>query len=182
MNIVLYNIAKNSIIILFFITTILLWNKHNLICYYLIGISISFLVNVLLRNIIKQKRPDYKEDDNDVDKETVINDKNDLLNNSLKQYGMPSGHAQSTLFTTIFISLSLQNLFISSIFFIISFLAIFQRVHFYFHTIEQVVIGGIIGSLLSYLFYNLSSKNYFTTICKQKWLLLLISIIIIYIF
>ena len=188
MNIVVYNTAKYSIIILFFITNILLWNKHNLICYYLIGISVSFLVNVLLRNIIKQKRPNYKEDNNDkeddnsVDNETIINDKNDLLNNSLKQYGMPSGHAQSTVFSAIFISLSLQNIFISSIFFIILLLAIFQRVHFYFHTIDQVIIGGIIGSLLSYLFYNLSFKHYFTTICKQKWLLLLITIIIIYIF
>jgi len=185
MNIVVYNIAKHSVIILFFISNILLWNKNNLFCYYLIGISVSFLVNSLLRNTIKQKRPNYKEDENnnenenDVDKETVIKDKNNLLNNSLKKYGMPSGHAQHTIFSSIFIALSLQNIFISSIFFIISFIAIFQRVHFYFHTVEQVIIGGIIGSLVSYLFYNLSTKKYFTSICKQKLLLLLISIIII---
>ena len=73
---------------------------------------------------------------------------------------MPSGHAQHTLFSSIFISLALQNIFISSIFFIISFMAIFQRVHFYFHTIEQVIVGGIIGISLSYLFYNLSTKKY----------------------
>jgi len=159
-----------------------------LICYYLVGISISFLLNNLLRYLIKEKRPEYQDnadvdaDENDVDKETIVKDKNELLSNSLKIYGMPSGHAQQTFFSSIFITLSLQNIFISSIFFIMTFINLYQRVHFYFHTTEQVIVGGIIGTLLSLLFYNLSSKNYFKSICKQKMLLLLISIIIIYIF
>ena len=209
MNILIYNIAKFAIHITYLSSIIFLWNKNNLICYYLVGFTINFLVNSLLRNTIKQKRPfddtnendkqnsnkidkqnsnendkqnsneNDKQNSNEIDKQTVINDKNNTLNRHIIKYGMPSGHAQSTLFSAIYISFSLKNIYISSIFFIISFIAVFQRVYFGFHSIEQVIIGGIIGSFLAYCFYKLSFKNYFSFICK-KWFLMLVFGVTIY--
>ena len=95
---------------------------------------------------------------------------------------MPSGHAQSVSFSTIFIYLSLHNIYLTSIFIIISFIAIFQRVYLNFHTLEQVIVGILVGSFLSYLFYKLALKNYFPIIHKYKFLLLLFPISFIHVF
>lgn len=175
MNIVIYNIAKYSHFILIFISFFLLWNNNTLFYYYVIGVSLSELINILLKILIKQDRPknDTSNDDdtsnNDNDK-----DKDKLLNSSIQRYGMPSGHAQSVSFSTMFIYLSLKNIYFTSIFIIISVIAIFQRVYLKFHTLEQVIVGMLVGSFLSYLFYKLALKDYFPKIYKYKFLLLLL--------
>ena len=190
MKAIIYNVAKNGIIILYFLSIALLWNKNNFLCYYLIGIIINLSVNYVLKGIIKQKRPtlneedienkENKEDINDATNSIVINDKNVLLNDLRNQYGMPSGHAQGTFFSAMFMTLSLQNIYISIIFFIISFITIYQRVHFYFHTVEQVIVGGLLGSLIAYVFYNLSLKHYFSWVCKHRWIVSFISFILMW--
>jgi membrane-associated phospholipid phosphatase len=73
--------------------------------------------------------------------------------------GMPSGHSQDVLFSTIFIWLSLRKRNILYIYLIISLLTIIQRVYYNHHTILQVIVGAIVGALLGYLFYYLASQK-----------------------
>jgi membrane-associated phospholipid phosphatase len=192
MNTIIYYLAEYSIIILILISLLLLWNNQNLFCYYVIGISVNEIVNFLLKILIKQDRPNndkvnknivnddpdkqmVNDNDNDViDKETVIYDKNKLLSDNIQKYGMPSGHAQSSAFSTMFIYLSLHNIYLTSIFVIITLIASFQRINLYFHTVEQVIVGILVGSFVSYFFYKLALKNYFPTIYRYKFLFLLI--------
>lgn len=178
MNIVLYNIAEYSHFILIVISLFLLWNNNSLLYYYVIGVSLNELINILLKIVIKQDRP--KNDKSNDDK--FKDDKNKLLSSNIQRYGMPSGHAQSVSFSTMFIYLSLHNIYLTSIFIIISFIAIFQRVYLNFHTLKQVIVGMLVGSFLSYLFYKLALKNYFPIIYKYKFLLLLFPISFIHVF
>jgi len=177
MNILLYNIAEYSHFILIFISLFLLWNDTTLLYYYIIGVSLNELINILLKIVIKQDRPINKNND---DKSN--DDKDKLLSSNVQRYGMPSGHAQSVSFSTMFIYLSLHNIYLTSVFIIISFIAIFQRVYLNFHTLEQVILGMLVGSCLSYLFYKLALKNYFPIIFKYKLLLLLFPISFIHVF
>ena len=78
-----------------------------------------------------------------------------------KTYGMPSGHSQmSVLFSTyllykIFDGNMENNLkvILSVILIIIPLYVMYSRIYFNCHTIQQVVMGGLIGYTISYLFY-----------------------------
>ena len=178
MNIVLYNIAEYSHFILIVISLFLLWNNKTLFYYYIIGVSLNEIINMLLKFLIKQDRPNNDKANDD----KANDDKNKLLSSNVQKYGMPSGHAQSVSFSTMFIYLSLHNIYLTSIFIIISFIAIFQRVYLNFHTLEQVIVGILVGSFLAYLFYKLALKNYFPIIFKYKFLLLLFPISFVHVF
>ena len=178
MNIILYNIAKYSHYILIVISLFLLRNNNTLLYYYIIGVSLSELINMLLKILIKEDRP--KNDKSNDDKSN--DDKSNELSSNIQKYGMPSGHAQSVSFSTMFIYLSLHNIYLTSIFIIISFIAVFQRVYLKFHTLKQVIVGILVGSFLSYLFYKLAVKNYFPIIYKYKFLLLLFPFSFIHVF
>ena len=192
MNTIIYNLAEYSHFILIFISLFLLWNKQNLFYYYIIGVSINELINMFLKILTKQDRPNSNKIDDTVDNNIVNNDKNSIVNNdknsinndknvllssNIQKYGMPSGHAQSTAFSAMFIYLSLHNIYLTTIFVIISFIASFQRVYLHFHTFEQVIVGILVGSFLSCLFYKLALKNYFPIIYKYTFLVLLLSTI-----
>ena len=77
-------------------------------------------------------------------------------------YGMPSGHSQSTLFFSTYVILNLLNnnfnnnvkILGTLLFTLISLGIMYSRIYLNCHTIQQVIIGGIIGILLGYLYYN----------------------------
>ena len=108
----------------------LLWNKHNLIVYYVIGLFFNSLLNYILKGIIKQPRP--------LENEKLINL---ALNNgrffSYDIYGMPSGHAQSSLYSTIFIWLVFKNKNILILYLLLTLLTIYNRINTQRHTMLQ---------------------------------------------
>jgi len=70
---------------------------------------------------------------------------------------MPSGHAQSVSFTTLYVYLvtKSKNLLMGGGF--ISVLSLIQRYRFKRHSIEQLLVGTIIGCFVAYISYNLST-------------------------
>jgi dolichyldiphosphatase len=134
-----YNIENEIPIILFVISIIILLVIQNtrLLLLYLAGYLINFIANRLLRNIIKDKR---------------------LTENGSEKYNMPSGHAQMSLYSTVFIAIILykKNLITNSIIrgiIILFYLALSYRtcyisVHEKYHTMDQVVVGAIIGAII----------------------------------
>jgi membrane-associated phospholipid phosphatase len=74
-------------------------------------------------------------------------------------FGMPSGHAQTLLFSTAFIYLALRNKKIFYLYLLISIITLCQRVVFKHHTIIQVLVGSIIGTLFGYFVYYLSGEK-----------------------
>ena len=145
-------------IILFIITLLLLKNKNNLFTYYLYGFFLNAMLNLLLKGIIKQPRPLH---DPDVIKAKVeLNKSNRFVYFvPLNIFGMPSGHAQSALYSTCFIYLALRNIKLTLFFLAMSLLTIFQRVNNLFHSVLQVVIGASVGMLFGLFVYHMANNH-----------------------
>ena len=131
--------------ILIVVAIIMLWGRVKYLNVYLIFL----LIKKILKNIIKASRP-LKQSENNVYK---IFEKT----NGTEEYGMPSGHAQSVSFTTLYVYLvtKSKNLLMGGGF--ISVLSLIQRYRFKRHSIEQLLVGTIIGCFVAYISYNLST-------------------------
>jgi len=152
------NFGKTGPIVLFVYSLYLLWNKSNLLYYYIYGFFLNTILNLVLKGLIKEPRP--------------LEDPK-LFNIALKHsirfkfingypydiFGMPSGHAQSAFFSTIFIYLALKDIKISVIYLIISLLTMYQRVLFKDHTVLQILAGSIVGILFSGFMYFMSQQK-----------------------
>ena len=145
-------------IILIIYSCYLLWDKSNLFFYYVVGIFINAILNLIIKGIIQEPRPS---EDLKTFELSLKNGRRFLFKDGIPHdiFGMPSGHTQSSLFSTIFIFLSLKNLNILRVYLLISFIIMTQRVAFNHHTINQVIVGAIVGGLFGYsMFYMAQNK------------------------
>lgn len=151
-------IGQTSPFMLFFISVFLLRNKNNLLFYYVVFFVIGLLINLILKGLIEEPRPS-------IDTKTF-----DLMMKNKERYiykhgipydifGMPSGHSQSVLFTTIFIYLSLHDIKILLLYLFIDIITLVQRVVDNHHTVKQVIVGSIVGCLLGYVAFKFAQTN-----------------------
>jgi len=154
----LKKIGENGPVLLLFTTIFLLRNKHNLLFYYILFFIISIFLNLILKGIIQQPRPS-------IDSKTfnlMMKNKERYIHKHGIPYdifGMPSGHSQSVLLSTIFIYLSLDDIKIAMLYLFITLITISQRVIDNHHTILQVIFGSIIGFILGYVAYKMAQTN-----------------------
>ena len=162
-----FYIGNNGPYILLIITIYLLWNKQNLLFYYLIGFFINAVLNIVLKGIIKQPRPS---DDPKLFKIALKTGNEAIFKNKIPFdiYGMPSGHAQSSFYSTIFIWVALKNKTIFALYFLFTLCIICHRVYFSYHTILQVIVGSFIGSGFAYLMYFISQKKLMGNLVLKK--------------
>ena len=127
--------------------------------YYICGFLIDGITNVFLKGLIKQPRPS-------IDMETYNLSMSHLRRFMMKDgilfdiYGMPSGHAQSVMFSTAFMYLVFNNdIKKLSIYVLISLITFYQRVENNMHTIEQVLVGGFVGICSGSFFYYLGKRK-----------------------
>ena len=155
----LYNEFGNfGPVILFFLSIFLLWNNGNLFFYYIVGIFSNSILNLILKGLIQQPRPCE-----DITKFNLAltHGKRFLFKDGIPHdiFGMPSGHANSAFFSTIFIYLSLRKSNILYIYLFISLLTMIQRVVYNHHTILQVIVGAIVGLIFGFSFYQLAREK-----------------------
>jgi membrane-associated phospholipid phosphatase len=145
-------------IILIFPSMYMLWNKNNLFFYYTVGLFISSILNIILKGLFLEPRPTIDQKSFDL---SFKHGKRFLFKDGMPYdiFGMPSGHSQSTFFSTIFIYLALRKKNITYIYLGVSLLTILQRVVYNHHTVLQVIVGAAIGSVVGYLFYYLATEN-----------------------
>jgi membrane-associated phospholipid phosphatase len=154
----LKKIGQNGPIVLLVITILLLRNKMNLLFYYILFFVISLFLNLILKGIIQEPRPS-------IDTKTfnlMMKNKERYINKHGIPYdifGMPSGHSQSVLMSTVFIYLSLHDIKITLLYIVISIITITQRVVDKHHTVLQVIFGSILGCILGYIAFFMSQKN-----------------------
>lgn len=144
--------------ILIFLSMYLLWNKQNLFFYYTVGVFIDNILNIILKGLFLQPRPSIDKKEFDL---ALKHGKRFLFKDGMPYdiFGMPSGHSQSSLFSTVFIYLSLRKNNIGYTYLAISLLTMIQRVVYNHHSILQVCVGATIGSVVGYLFYNLANEK-----------------------
>jgi membrane-associated phospholipid phosphatase len=138
-------------IILFIFSIFLLHNKINYLKIYIFGYILNIILNVILKNIIKEPRPSK----NSRALEIAVANKKMV---DLDKFGMPSGHAQTCGFTLAFITLVLNNSFITGLYLVITFLSLFQRHKYSNHTISQLIVGVIVGIGFGYISYQVGNK------------------------
>jgi membrane-associated phospholipid phosphatase len=147
-------------VILFILTLFLLRNMPTYLQFYVAGNILNNILNIILKIIIKEPRP------NDEQKAIEIG----VVNGSrigFDKFGMPSGHAQNCGYNLAFINLTLDNLFITTLYILITIVSLLQRYLYKNHTILQLVVGLLVGIGFGYLTYLLGNK-YITGNIKTK--------------
>ena len=129
-------------LILVFITFLL-----GLDYVYIIGLFLSSLLNMILKKIIRQPRPQHKS--------------SYFAGFGNEKYGMPSGHAQMSFYTTIYVYLKLRNINIFCFYLLYSLFICYQRVVEKYHTRFQVIVGALVGSLFGYFIYTFGKYKHY---------------------
>jgi dolichyldiphosphatase len=160
-------IGEHGPTILFIETIYLLWNKSYSLIYYLFGFFLNLILNLVLKGIFQQPRPS---EDPKLFNIALKNGTRFKFVNGIPYdiFGMPSGHAQSVIFTTLFIHLTLKNMYLTSTFLIFALLTMYQRVKYEFHTVFQVIVGAIVGALFAYFIHYMSYKKIIGKIMSKK--------------
>ena len=148
-------------IILFILTIFLLRNMPTYLQFYIIGNILNNILNIILKLIIKEPRP------NDEQKAIEIG----VVNGSrigFDKFGMPSGHAQNCGYNLAFINLILNDLFITTLYILISIVSLLQRYLYKNHSMLQLLVGLFIGIGFGYLTYLLGNKYIMGNIKMKK--------------
>ena len=156
-NSILCKIGNWGPLIVFGTSIYLLSDKGNMLFYYIVGLILNTIFNVFLKVTRQQPRPSI-----DTDKFNLLlkNYNDDLFKNGIPDiFGMPSGHTQSILFSTVYVFLSLKKRNILLFYLLASLITMWQRVYCNHHTVFQVIVGFAIGSLFAYFIYKLARKN-----------------------
>lgn len=145
-------------ILLIVLSYYLLWDKHHMIFYYNIGTFINTIINVILKGIIQEARPNMDEK------------KMNLLKTNAKPYffqhgipfdlfGMPSGHAQLSFFTTSYVYFVLRKTNWLYVYCILSMIICYQQINNELQSILQVIVGACIGIVIGYCVYMFSKEK-----------------------
>jgi len=153
------------------ITIIFFGNKNEGIILFLAFLTSEVLNKIfktLCRNIMKNKKfPILGQGTRPPVAVFELPQDGKMYKTSISSYGMPSGHSQlAGLFSSYIILrtynnnvLSLPNkLFIYGLMLFIAFYVMYSRVKEYWHTIQQTIVGALIGVGLGYFTYKVYEK------------------------
>ncbi len=147
-------------IILFILSIFFLRNMRTYLLLFVSGFILNNTMNILLKLAIKEPRPSKDQKSIEIG---VVNG----ARIGFDKFGMPSGHAQHCGFCLAFITMALNDPFITALYLIISVISLFQRYLYNNHTILQLIIGFIIGISFGILNYQIGNK-YITGNIKMK--------------
>ena len=149
---ILYVIGNIGPYCLCILSIYLFRDKDTLLFCYILGNAANIVMNFILKNLIRQPRPkaikNIGEDNSPVVKQLL----------EIDVYGMPSGHSQSAAFSTMFIYLVFKQTNLLLLYFFATCITLWQRVHYKFHTLMQVLVGSAVGAGIAYCTFYLSQK------------------------
>jgi membrane-associated phospholipid phosphatase len=137
--------------ILFVLSLFLLRNMKIYLSVFVLGFILNNILNIILKLAIKEPRPLKDEKAIEIG---VVNG----VRIGFDKFGMPSGHAQNCGYCITFITMSLNNPFITTLYSLISLISLFQRYLYNNHTILQLTTGFIVGGGFGYLTYLIGHK------------------------
>lgn len=133
-------------IILFILSLFLLRNMATYLRFFVTGFILNNILNIILKLFIKEPRPTQ---DQKLIEIAVVNG----ARIGFDKFGMPSGHAQNCGYCLAFITMTLNNPFITAIYSVITVISLFQRYLYNNHTILQLLVGILVGGGVGYLTY-----------------------------
>ena len=166
MNKLFTRVGFHSPTIIILVSLAYLWIEPPLFILYTFGILMNMGVNKGLKLLIQDPRPDgYL---------------NNLEHKSLymspeERFGMPSGHSQLAIFSFVFIGLVLNKkynenskLFILVLIGILATITLLQRYIDLKHTLEQILVGCIVGGLIAWILIKYIDPKKWLAIIKGK--------------
>lgn len=144
--------------ILFIFSLFFLRNMTNFLHFFVYGFIFNNIINIILKLFIKEARPDDQQQATEIG---IVNG----ARIGFDKFGMPSGHAQNCGFCLSFITFTLHNPYITTLYASISIITIFIRYIYKKHTILQLIIGLFVGIFLGYLTYLVSNTYIVGNIC-----------------
>jgi membrane-associated phospholipid phosphatase len=147
-------IGQQGPLILFFITTVNLFQYKKYLLAYLVFSCINHFLNPILKVIIKEQRPGVK-----IERAPDLDTR--IKEFAEDRYGMPSYHAQTVFFYTVFLYLVVKKPYLLIGELTICFLTLHQRWKYERHDLRQLTVGAIIGTGVAYGSYYLT--NYYLT-------------------
>jgi dolichyldiphosphatase len=147
--------------ILFILGLFLLRKKSHYLLFFIIGNIFNNLLNVMLKYMIKEPRPDNENKSIEI---ALIHGKHI----GIDKFGMPSGHAQNCGFLLAFITYVSKSAFVSGLFLIISFISLLQRYIYKNHTLNQLFVGFILGLVCGSITYYIANKYIVGNIKNKK--------------
>jgi membrane-associated phospholipid phosphatase len=154
-------IGLYSPIILFILSIFLLRNMYKYLSFFVIGFIFNNILNIILKLLIKEPRPTNDQKAIEIG---IVNG----ARIGFDKFGMPSGHAQNCGYCLAFIIMTLNNHFITTLYLLLSIISVFQRYLNNNHTILQLFIGFIVGTLFAYLTYIIANKYIMGNIKMKK--------------
>ena len=144
-----------------FILCILLYLKNRifLLFFFFIGLILSSFINICLKAIIQEKRPR----DNLQTWPYIVKKWYEELPysffSSAQLFGMPSGHSLIAVYSLFFYWITIYRWYGIGLygriglllFCFLCFITLWQRIAYGWHSIIQVIIGGLIGLLISWI-------------------------------
>lgn len=134
-------------LILFIITIYSLLHRNIYLFVFLFGSIANLLLNIFFKNIFREPRPN-----NPIE----FIDSHELTGNNY--YGLPSGHAQSSLFSLAFLYFANGSIPALYIMGCITLLTLYQRWKYKRHTIKQLIVGSFIGTLFAWILLFITKK------------------------
>ena len=125
-------------VILAFINCVYLWRRKIVLITYVLFFMVNVFINGVLKNILQEPRPSGQ---------VYLNEHDIVPNTTLGKYGMPSGHAQATGYSITFLYLVTHSPSLLIITVFIGSLTVYQRFKYRRHTIPQLVVGLVLGSV-----------------------------------
>jgi membrane-associated phospholipid phosphatase len=153
---IFYRLGQSGFHFLNALSVYLLWGKRKLLIGYIFGLFFNTIINLCLKYIIKQPRPNKDSKQYDIAIQNC--NRRDLIDYCIisEMYGMPSGHSSSVAFSTAYIFFALHSNKISSFYLFIAIVTAIQRVIYNFHSLDQVFIGFIVGTVIAAAAYYLT--------------------------
>ena len=148
-------------IILFILSIFFLRNMYKYLYFFVIGFIFNNILNIVLKLLIKEPRPTTDQKAIEIG---IVNG----ARIGFDKFGMPSGHAQNCGYCLVFIIMTLNNPFITTLYLVVSVISLFQRYLYNNHTILQLIIGLIVGTFFGYFIYNIANKYIVGNIKMKK--------------
>lgn len=142
----LQKIGMYGHLITFMVVSLYLFPMKSGLWGYWIGSFINEMVNEILKKLIKEPRPVLITADE----------------HAHDYYGMPSGHAQHAVFSILYVGFMKPNVLFMMCLGVLMGLSIYERLINQKHTVWQIIVGGLIGLVMSGIVYTVTHK-YWTT-------------------
>ena len=148
-------IGYNIPYILLIINSFLLLKQKKYLLIFWVFWGLDYILIGILKDWIRQPRPSGF-----LDKENHDGDDYSKMRNSSMYYGMPSGHAGLSFYSTLFIWLVNKSTSILITELTLCFLTCYHRFIYKKHTLEQLFAGAILGSFVALIAVgNLRSRE-----------------------